>query len=627
MSGGARGSAAAASGARASGPPRGPSGRGATRAVRNDQASLTWRWFRVVWRGQGRDMAWLLVGSALVAAMHAGFAWMWKAVVDAAASGAVARAALVCLAVGLGQALLYVTVQGTRTRVNERIQQAARRRVLAAVAAAAPGALDRWRTGDVVTRLTDDVSTEKLAWFLCSGVFRAYEALLIVVACLAGMLWIDPVLTAWSIAPLPLLVLSQVYTGRALGRRAAAVQAAVARAGSVLQDVFDGVRVVQARGLGPLARRAFAEAAVAQADAEVDNARYAQLLHVQFGYGWQVALAALLFAGGLRVMDGTLGAGDFVAFNGFVMTLVFPMFDFGAFAVRWRQAAASLARLQALVDLAPDAANAPLAAAQPASVPAATSTGTSGPAVALHLPAVVTASHLRLDLGAPIEVRAGEMLAIAGPVGAGKSTLLAALAGQVAVEGGAPTVAAAWVPQEPVVLSVSVAENILLAGGGDRAGAAPRDARGRPAPAGEPDWAALLAAACLADDVRRLPAGLATPVGERGVTLSGGQQQRVQLARALAAGRPVLLLDDATSALDADTEARFWDGLDRAGLVVVVVTHRAATLARADWVLYLREGRVEARGRHAELLATHAAYRAAYGADYPSAARTAAGSA
>ncbi|MDP2305085.1 MAG: ABC transporter ATP-binding protein [Pseudomonadota bacterium] len=541
---------------------------------------LTWHWFRFVWRGHGGAMAWLLVGSALTAAMHAGFAWLWKTVLDAAQGGELTRAALTCLAVGVAQSVLYVSVQGTRTRVNERIQQTARRRVLAAVAAAEPGALATWRTGDLVTRLTDDVSTEKFAWFLCSGVFRAYEALLIVVACVIGMVLLDPVLTLWSIAPLPLLVISQIVAGRELGRRADAVQQAVSRVGGVVQDVFDGVRVVQARGLGPLARRAFSKAAAGQVDAEVNNARLAHYHMVEFGYGWQVALAALLFAGGLRVMDGALGVGDFVAFNGFVMTLVFPMFDFGSFVVRFRQASASMARLQALVGL-PPAAPAP-----------------RGDSAILALPAVLHTSHLRLDLGLPLSVHPGQLLAITGPVGAGKSTLLAALAGQVRLAGEPIELPApAWVPQDPVILSVTVGENILL-GGGERGGAG---------------WTDLLAAACLTDDVGRWPTGLQTPVGERGVTLSGGQQQRVQLARALAAELPVLLLDDATSALDADTEARFWDNLDRPRIAVVVVTHRPATLARADIVLYLREGRAEARGTHATLVATHEAYRAAYG--------------
>jgi ATP-binding cassette subfamily B protein len=159
----------------------------------------------------------------------------------------------------------------------------------------------------------------------------------------------------------------------------------------------------------------------------------------------------------------------------------------------------------------------------------------------------------------------------------------------------------AWVPQDPVILSLSLAENVTL-GNGTEIGAA-------------------LEAACLASDLVRWPAGVETQVGERGIALSGGQQQRVQIARALATGRPVLVLDDATSALDADTEARFWDDLDRAGRVVVAVTHRPATLARADLVLYLRGGVVVARGTHEELVATCEGYRGAYGETAPAPGR------
>ncbi len=559
---------------------------------------MTWRWFWFVWRGQGADMAWLLIGSALSAAMHAGFAWSWKGILDSAQAatgtgadeGALARAGLLCLGIGAAQALLYISVQGTRARVNERIQQAARRRVLAHLAAVEPGALAAWRTGDLVTRLTDDVSTEKLAWFLCSGVFRAYEALLIVMACLIGMAWIDPALTVWAVSPLPLLVLAQVVAGRELGRRADRVQQSVARVGAVVQDVFDGVRVVQARGLQGLARRAFAAAAADQVEAEVSNARLAQYVLVQFGYGWQVALAALLFAGGARVMDGTLGVGDFVAFNGFVLALVFPMFDFGAFVVRLRQAAASLERLDALLALS--AAVPPRAAEANGEV---------------RLPARIVTPHLSIEMGVPMEFGIGDLVAVTGPVGSGKSTLLTALAGQLPLRAPLPTLPApAWVPQDPVILAASVGENICL----DTLLADAVLAEGQ-----EGNWSTLLEAACLTDDVGRWPAGIGTLVGERGVTLSGGQQQRVQIARGFAARRSVLLLDDATSALDADTEARFWDGFSRRDQIVFVVTHRAATLARATVVLYLRDGRLAGRGTHAELVASYPAYRAAYGAE------------
>lgn len=534
---------------------------------------LTWRWFRVVWAGRAHVVAWLLIGSALTAGLLAGFAWTWKSVVEAAQSGDVTGAAVRSLLIGVGQALLYITVQGVRNNANEHIQRVARLRVLGAVARAAPGALDRWRLGDLVTRLTDDVSTEKLAWFLCSGVFRGWEALLVLVACVVGMARIDPVLTVWAMAPLPLLVVSHLWNGRELGRRADRTQRAVSRVGSVVQDVFDGIRVVQARGLGGLARRAFADATAEQSNAEVHAARLSQYQMVQFGYGWQLALAVLLWAGGSRVIDGALSTGDFVAFTGFVLTLVFPMFDLGAFVVRWRQAAASLGRLEELM----------VASAEPAPTPIRTEI--------LMIPAILRTPWMTLDLGAPVTVRPGELLAVTGPVGSGKSTLLAVLAGQVPVEGTVSGPAPAWAPQAPVLLDATLAENIGL--GRDVSTDSIHTAR-------------------LAADLTRWPDGLMTHVGERGVTLSGGQQQRVQLARALGSGAGLLLLDDATAALDADTEAQFWDGLDRAGRVIVVVTHRPATLARADRVLYLRDGQVVAAGTHAELC-ENPAYAAAYG--------------
>ncbi|MFZ5482404.1 MAG: ABC transporter ATP-binding protein [Myxococcota bacterium] len=507
--------------------------------------ALTWRWFRDVWRGHGLAMSWLAVGSAIVGALHAGFAWTWKLVVDAAGD---ARAGALCLAIGVGQSLLYVGVQGTRSTMNERIQATARTRVFGHLVGLDPRTLARWRTGDLVARLTDDVSTEKLAWFLCSGVFRAWEAALVVICCAAAMFWAEPVLAAQALAPLPVLIALMIVSGAPQRARADDVQRAIARVTTVLQDVFEGVRVVQARGLGPLARRAFGEAAAAQADAEVRNQRLMQAQTILFGYGWQIALGALVWAGGVAVLDGRLTASGLVAFNGLVMTLVFPMFDFGAFVVRWRQAAASLARLEELL---------------------ATPSRPASP---------------DLPLAAPLDLAPGRLVAVTGPVGAGKSTLVRALA--------ETTPDCAWVPQDPVVLSLTVGENITL-GAGD----APTDA---------------VEAACLAPDVARWPRGLDTPVGERGVTLSGGQQQRVQLARALASRRRLLLLDDATSALDADTEARFWEGLAR-DRAVLAVTHRPATLARADLVVYLRGGREAARGTHAELLATQPAYRAAYG--------------
>ncbi|WP_460890914.1 ATP-binding cassette domain-containing protein, partial [Ramlibacter alkalitolerans] len=198
---------------------------------------------------------------------------------------------------------------------------------------------------------------------------------------------------------------------------------------------------------------------------------------------------------------------------------------------------------------------------------------------------------------------------LVGPNGAGKTTLLKLLLRQQARVRGelrwndvplqAYTLQAlragiAWVPQEPFLFSASVAENIALARPG--------------ATRAEVEQAARLAA--VHDDIQRLPRGYDTPVGERGVTLSGGQRQRVAIARALLADAPLLLLDDALSAVDTETEARILAHLRaaRVGRTVIIVSHRLSAVLDADDVAVLREGHLVEQGRHAELVAGHGWY-------------------
>ncbi len=547
---------------------------------------------------------------------------------DAAATVAttVSRVVWVLLAIGLARwvAALY---PGLRALVNAKLERDVRERTFARLLPKGHRFFARFRTGDLITRLTDDVAGyPKIAWFCCSGLFRALDSGTRVVVCLAVMLWLDRALALWTLLPVPAMVAVYLALHRGLGRATSAQRAEASATSDLLEAAFSGVTTVQAHAAGPRLERALARQLARRADAEVRLNRLWVLLGVFFQALNVVGQLVVVVVGGLRVIDGTLALGDFFAFYLYLGLLLGPMMDLPNLLVTGRQAFVCMDRLDAIdgYDRAGEGgAFARTGGAAPAG-PGVTVRGVThawdelpqGPAPGDEGAAPegqVGAGARRPALeDVSLEVAPGEVVALVGAIGAGKSTLARVVGGAVAPDagevtlGGAPLAALdgprarasiGWVPQDPVLLAATVRENILL---------------------GRPDDPARLAEVLdlvgLAAEVAALPGGLDHALGPRGRGLSGGQRQRLALARALY-GRPELLvLDDVTAALDAENEDRLWRRLREGGRrpTALVVTHRDATAARADRVVQLERGRVCAAGRHAELLARDDAVGAEY---------------
>jgi ATP-binding cassette, subfamily B, multidrug efflux pump len=297
--------------------------------------------------------------------------------------------------------------------------------------------------------------------------------------------------------------------------------------------------------------------------------------------------------GGWLVWQGELTVGQLTSFSLYLGQLIWPMFAAGWVLSLMERGKAAWGRLQPVLD-------APLSVDDHGTIALLAPGPVVGQGIRFSYTGQARPALDQVSFALP----AGRTLGLVGPTGAGKSTLIKLILRHYASQTGTLrwndidvqdyTLAAlrgaiAWVPQEAFLFSASVADNIALAKPG-----ASRD---------EVIAAARLAA--VHEDILRLPQGYDTPVGERGVTLSGGQRQRVAIARALLVNAPLLLLDDALSAVDTDTEARILAHLReaRVGRTVIIVSHRLSAVADADHTLVLHGGHLIEQGNHAELLA------------------------
>ena len=457
----------------------------------------------------------------------------------------------------------------------------------------------QWRTGDLMSRCVNDLGSVRL--LLGPGILNLLQTPILYLAVFAAMLALDVRLALLVLVPYPAFLWIARSFGRAMHRTNLRLQEGLASVSNMLQETISGIAVV----------KAYAMETAGQARFETVNRdlyrRQLDVVRVFAGLGPvlsllpAVAMWIVLLVGGHEVSGGKMTLADFFTFSMYVYELTFPTFLMGWVVALVQRGAASMQRLDEVLCVEPSIAD------RADRVPIERLRGEiEFRNLDFSYPGTGREPALR-DVS--LRVPAGTTLGIVGPVGSGKSTLASLIPrlyeiadGHVFLDGvdvnriplATLRSGIAMVPQDSFLFSMTLAENVGYG-------------------VASPDPERVVAAAeraQLAKDVVDLPHGYDTLVGERGVMLSGGQRQRTALARALALRPSILILDDALSSVDAQTEAEIQRGLGEVfeGRTVVLISHRISTVRGADQIIVIDGGRIVERGRHDELVAAGGLY-------------------
>ena len=478
--------------------------------------------------------------------------------------------------------------------VGERVVADIRKAMFDHIIGLSPGFFEITRTGEVVSRLTTD--TTLLQVVVGSSVSIALRNVLLILGGAVMLFITSPKLTLLVLAVVPLVVAPIVLFGRKVRRLSRISQDKVAEVSAEASEALYGIRTVQAFAHEPHDRARFAERTEEAFTTALLRIRWRAILTgivILLVFG---SISVVLWVGGADVVAGRISAGQLSAFVFYAVILAGALGAVSEVIGDLQRAAGAMERIGELLATPPTVVVSP----DPKPLPQPSRGAVNFEAVTFHYPSRPTTPALD-DF--TLSIAPGERVAIVGPSGAGKTTVMQLLlrfydpdAGTIRFDGtdirdldpAALRRAVGAVPQDPTIFGASARDNIRYA---------------RP-DAGDAEVRAAAEAAHALDFLQRLPQGLDTFLGERGVRLSGGQRQRIAIARAILRNPSLLLLDEATSALDAESERIVQEALDQVmkDRTTLVIAHRLATVLKADRIVVMDKGCIEAIGTHAELM-------------------------
>jgi ABC-type bacteriocin/lantibiotic exporter with double-glycine peptidase domain len=503
------------------------------------------------------------------------------------------------LAIGLAQ-LITGFYPSFRALVNLRFEHSLRMFYFKHIVNKDYRFFQKYRTGDIVTRLTDDLSDfPKISWFLCSGIFRAFNSFSTILFSLGVMFFLNWKLTLLSIASLPFMVLVFYLTSDKLYKNFERNQQAISAINSQLEMSFSGIRIVKAFVSEKKYNRFFDIALDKRFDTEMSVVKLNAVLHLIYEYIDYVAQIGLVLFGGYMAVKGEITIGTFFLFYTYLSMMIYPLLDLPQLLVSGKQAFVNIDRLEDMKDYqtfnSEERSRIPLEEFEDLRFENVSLTyfGKTEPVIR----------------NCSFSLNRGERLLILGSTGAGKTTIANLVCGLLQPTEGEISINSfpisqidlnvfreiiGFVPQDPILFGGSIKDNINFA----------------VESSSEIDYETAIKVAQLKAEIGGFVEKDNTVVGQRGLGVSGGQKQRITIARALVKKPQLLILDDITASLDAENEEKLWDDIDLhyKDIAAIVISHRLSTLRYVNSILYIDKAGYCHKGTHEELVFSNSEY-------------------